>query len=93
MSLKDAAPDSSKLEPPLSDEEIAQRIVQLLSDGFVTVEVGDFQTVGRAQAVRQKVLNTGWQHGLIQPRLFVTTGGVAGHYTVAAKRLDVDVPE
>jgi len=93
VSLKDMVPRSAKLEPPLTDEEIAQRIVQLLSDGFVTVEVGDFQTEARAQAVRQKVLNTGWQHGFIQPQLFVATGGVQGHYTVAAKRLEVDVSE
>ncbi len=93
MSLKDAPSDRTGVEPPFSDEEIASRIIQLLSDGFATVELGDFQTEAHAQAVRQKVLNIGWQHGLIQPQLFARTSGTPGHFTVTAKRLDVDVSE
>lgn len=93
MALKDAPSDRARVEPPFSDEEIANRIVQLLSDGFATVELGDFETEAHAQTVRQKVLNVGWQHGLIQPQLFVRTGGAPGHFTVTAMRLDVDVSE
>ncbi len=93
MSLKDAPPNRAGVEPLFSDEEIASQIVQLLSDGFATVELGDFQTEDHAQAVRQMVLNVGWQHGLIQPQLFARIGGTPGHFTVTAKRLDVDVSE